>query len=148
MTSKLIRYSLYLVASLFIVSYFIPYTIIDPALENYDREYKALLIKYCPKDKYIHPLQKTMYFQDLPIGNIAYCQTNSYTSFKIVYNKREWDIQSEEQRFSTARHELSHCYFGIGHSDDPKNYMYPYERFLSRQVVEQQTIELIQEQCK
>ncbi len=148
MQNKIIRYSLYFVLFIFITSYFIPYTVIDPTLGKYDQEFLVLLKNNCAENKYLHPIQKTIYFQDMPMNNIAYCSTNGYTSFKIVYNKKEWDIQSEDQRFSSLVHEFSHCYFGIGHSSDPNHFMFAYENNLSKEVVEKQVLELIKEQCK
>ena len=145
--TRLVRYSLYTVIILFIIAQLIPYNAVDPELAVYEQEYLTTVQKYCTRDKYLKPWQKAIYFQQLDYNNIAYCQSNHFSTMKIVYNIRNWNTQSEDERFASIQHELFHCYFGVGHSDDPKNFMYAFENYLSKQVVIEQEIALLKKLC-
>lgn len=127
----------------------IPYTIIDPVLLPYDKQFLDIVKIYCKPGQYLSPLQKTIYFEDIKDrSRIAYCKSNGYTTFNIVYSTYHWNIQSEDEKFATMRHEEFHCYFGINHSPNPNHFMYAFENNLSRQVIEEQTIELLKALCK
>lgn len=127
----------------------IPYTVIDPELAPYDQEFQTILNKYCAPNKYIRPWQKTIYFDDLHNNNlIAHCLTNGYTTFKIVYNKYNWDRNTIDEKYSFMMHELTHCYFNENHSPDPAHYMYAYNNNLSINTIKFQVEELIKHRCK
>jgi hypothetical protein len=127
----------------------IPYTSIDPKLLPYDQQYLAIVQQYCKPNQYLHPWQKTIRFEDIKDhNNIANCETNQHTTFKVTYSIYNWNQQNEDDRFSTAFHEFTHCYFGADHSQDPSNFMYAYSNPLTKEVVIQQLTDYLKEKCK
>jgi hypothetical protein len=147
-TKKLIRTLLYTALIFQIISILIPYKIVDPGLVKYDQEFHSYLNEHCPSKKYLNPIQKSIYFSDLAPGVMGVCQTNGLTKFTIVYDVNVWYNITEDQRFSTSMHESVHCYFNRGHSEDPGHFMYKEENHLPKDIVINQLVELIKEQCK
>lgn len=148
MITRLVRVLLYTALSFYIIGLLIPYNIVDPELNKYDLIFNEYLNKYCPSKKYLHPIQKGIYFGELRPGAMAVCQTNGFSKMTIIYDIDVWNSIQESERFSTAMHESVHCYFTMGHSDDPAHFMYPTENYLSKEVIEEQLIALIKERCK
>ena len=132
----------------YIVKSCIPYTVIDPQLSKYDTDYLNIVKQYCGSTKYFHPLQKTIYFEDMNTNHIAYCARNMFTKLNIVVDTKYWNISTDDMKYSTMVHELTHCYFKVGHSSNIGHYMYSYENFLPRETVNAQLIEFLKEQCK
>ena len=132
----------------YIVKSCIPYTVIDPQLSKYDTDYLNIVKQYCGSTKYFHPLQKTIYFQEMENNHIAYCARNRFTKLNIVVNSKYWKDSSEDMKYSTLVHELTHCYFRVGHSENKHHFMYSFENFLTREEVDTQLIEFLKEQCK
>lgn len=145
----ILELSLLAVLVVYLVSQFIPKTIVDPVLLKYDNEFHSIVKKYCKEEQYFHPIQKFIYFQDMgnDYNDIAFCQSNRYTSFKIVYNIKVWKIQDEDQRFSGFVHEATHCYFKEPHSLDPNHYMFAFENNLSKDTVKYQLAEFLKKKC-
>lgn len=133
-----------------VASYFIPYHDKDPYLAVYEDDFLATVHQYCSDDQfYSNPRQETLKIADL--GNniqIAYCSYNLvFSHFTVTYNTRFWDTSDEDERFSSLWHEFFHCYFHLGHSEDPHNFMYAYENGLKKQEVKAQAEELLKNLC-
>lgn len=145
---NIIRIILYGSFIIFTINYFRPYNIVDPSLKDYDNKYLEIVNKYCTKKQYLQPRQKAIYFQDLGEGRIANCTTNGHSKMTIKINPKYWNDVSWDQQWSTAVHELNHCYLNMDHSPDPNSVMYAYENFLTKEEVTKQLIEILKEHCK
>ena len=149
MKYKTIKSMLLIAISLFILSAFIPYNIVDPLLYPYEQEFLGTVKQHCNESQYLHPIQKTIHFAEVDNpNNIANCATNNFTKLNITYNITYWNSQGPSQRFSTMTHELTHCYFNTGHNPDPSHYMYYLENYLPRETVQKQLEEFLKERCK
>lgn len=125
-----------------------PYTIIDPKLVPYQKEFIETVQAYCPVYMYLHPIQTTIYFDKLIPNRIAYSLTNGWTRVRFVFDKEHWDKANEDSRYATAIHEFSHGYLGMDHSTDPNNYMFAYDFIISKEEVKKQLITALKERCK
>jgi hypothetical protein len=137
----------YLACILFISSYLIPYTVVDPQLAPYEEEFMGHVKKYCREDQYFHPIQKTEEIKDLPWIVVARCK-RTLTSMTVTFNRQYWDGNNHDSRASTLFHEYLHCYFSEPHSEDPDNFMYFEETYVPIDKVNKQLDEILQKRCK
>lgn len=148
MKKSYLRTMWYTAVFLMFLSYLIPYNVVDPKLEPFEKEYMSYVNKYCTSDKYLVPIQKELSIGEADKNTIAYCITNNITKMKIVYNKYYWDYENEDSKFVTMAHELTHCMFGAPHVDDENNFMYAYDIGLSKETTIKQLEIFLKEKCK
>jgi hypothetical protein len=61
--------------------------------------------------------------QGVPAGSLGYAYLNSGCT---IYLNTKVYRQPYMQQCEVIAHEIGHSYFGLGHSSDPKNIMWPY----------------------
>lgn len=137
----------YFITIQYLISQFIPYKTIDPTLYPYKQEFLTIVNEHCSYFQYFHPIQEAMYFDDLQNGMCAYSLSNRLSKLNVVVNIRYWNNATDDMKYSTMMHEFSHGYLEAKHSDNPLNYMWPYENYLPKELVKAQLIEALILKC-
>lgn len=145
---KRIRILMYTFCFVLITTNFIPYTIIDPQLVPYDKEFIETVSSICPWYKYNHFIQKAIYFQNLPSNKLAYSLSNGRTRMRIVVDSNYWVRANDDMKYATMFHELGHSILDLDHSSDPTNWIFAYEFNISKEEVKKQLIYLLKERCR
>lgn len=126
--------------------YAVPIHYVEKDLEVYINNFESLTKIYCPSTRL--PNQFIVGFGDLSKeGWIGVCKINSLRS-EIVIDREHWTTATEDDKISLVNHEASHCVLDKDHVDDPMNYMYFQYTKISKEVVIEQTIKNIKENCK
>lgn len=102
---------------------FTPYTYISSDVRSQYNEIMTIVKARCRKDDYNHPPQISVHLGNLKDPMIGYCEFRA-GGFNVVFDEKSWKSANEDLKFQLMAHELTHCLFGLGHSDDSHNYMY------------------------
>jgi hypothetical protein len=125
---------------LFLFYITLPVHEINPQIEPYYEEVITKVHNRCSFLYYYHPSQFTIDFaqlQDINHPIIGVCQKN-LNRYQIYVDEEFWETANDSAKYELIVHEMTHCLFLEGHSDDEGSYMYPSIRFLGRSTVTQQ----------
>lgn len=131
----------------------VPYHYTDPELKEYEDSFLKIVKDNCKHLERVHIPSKTYIgFDDTlqssdnrdPVGICKY----SPLWWSVEFDRPYWNVIKSDERKALVRHELSHCYLGLGHTEDPNNYMYSFSTTLPDEITKQQLINNILEVCK
>lgn len=122
---------------------------IDPKLQPYHDLYMYQVNSKCNSDQYVFPRNLEVKFTnrfEYPI--VGMCSYNYFGTHVIEIDESFWFWATYNDRQTLMEHEFTHCYFHVGHSKDPLNYMFPSIVKLSEDELFKQVDEFLGEHCK
>ena len=108
---------------------FYPMHEIDRELMSFNSFYLAELNKHCDRSQWSFPPHTKIILDRISDEQVGVCH-KSWSRFEVVVNIKYWYQATFEDQFSTAVHEMHHCYTGAKHTDDPTNFMFKAENVL------------------
>lgn len=104
--------------------------------------------QFCKPSQYWYPKRVRIYITDLKDPTIGLCSFSYPSAFDITIDRSEFSKFSVPERFQLVAHEMRHCLFRVGHSDDPNNYMAPEFIHIDKDVLAEQVVEDIANSCQ
>ena len=128
--------------------FFIPLSISNPILKPYKKEVMDIIKTHCKMGEFNNPPKQFLYFRKLKDGLIGQCGRSRLGFFyTIEIDPGQWNTLSEEEKFETITHEISHCVLMEEHVDNPTNYMYYRLVSLPKELVIKQLLDNIKLRC-
>lgn len=142
-----VRILFYSTLACVVTSAFVTHKTVDPVLNPFFDSYQTIMHSYCKDGQYIKPRNLEIKFTDLDYPTIGMCSYNYFGSHKIEIDKTFWKYASEDDRRNVMWHEQTHCFFHVGHVQDPSNYMAPVITHLDEATLTLQVNMFMLERC-
>lgn len=126
---------------LVLLLHFLPLRWMDNRLKPYYKEFIELNAQVCPSLEI--PRKFIVEWGDLgKDGYVGLCETGPGIARITIHNKVK-----DEEVYGIIMHEFGHCLLHLNHTEDKDHFMYAYENFLPKPIVQAQLIEAMRENC-
>lgn len=139
----MLKYAIYLLSLLCILG---PISLNNKTLEPYKEEVLAIIQEHCNMFQYNNPIDQFLYFKRLNDGVVAQCLYSPFF-YTIEVDPDYWKHMTEDERFQTMAHEMTHCTLLLQHVDNPYNYMYYRMVDISKKEVIKQLEKNLKDSC-
>lgn len=126
---------------------FAPYKVVDKNMVYEVLAVTAVIKRHCTAEQYSNPQQISIGFKDQTFGVIAVCRRRT-SAYYIEFDPEWWYSSDFAARYRVMAHELVHCMFNEGHSDDPKHFMYYNDNGLDAYTTRLQLEDYLNNKCK
>lgn len=151
MKKLLLRVLLGLLVLVGLYDFFPIHYVSKPLTPEYN-EIFSIVKANCSEEQYRHPNQVIVRLVNLneeQTGEIGWCGSTPF-SYKIVFDEKFWNKADDTLKYELMAHEMTHCLFGRGHSEDSYNYMFyglNTHNLLSKEETTEQFMDVIKEEC-